>query len=126
MNIVNIVIDQVKLTPRGDEKVMHVRGEVERETGEALELDVAGAVEPPYNVYIHNDEVTPYDFVIIVLQRFFDLDPLQAEHVTFVAHTAGVAYVATFPQGEAQKRVGKARFAASLEGYPLSFSIEPA
>ncbi len=105
---------------------MQVRFEVDREIQEDLELDVAEAVEPPFKVFIHNDDVTPYEFVIIVLQRFFDLNPLEAEHVTFVAHTAGVAYVATFPKTEAQKRVGKARFAASLEGYPLAFSIEPA
>jgi ATP-dependent Clp protease adapter protein ClpS len=42
-----------------------------------------------------------------------------------VAHTSGIAYVATLPLKEAQKRVGKAHFAASLEGYPLMFTIEP-
>ncbi len=105
---------------------MQVRFEVDRERLEDLDVEVATEVEPPFKVFIHNDDVTPYDFVIIVLQKFFDLTPLEAEHVTFVAHTAGVAYVATFPKTEAQKRVGKARFAASLEGFPLAFSIEPA
>jgi ATP-dependent Clp protease adaptor protein ClpS len=81
--------------------------------------------EPKARVLIHNDEVTPYDFVVIILQRIFELTPLEAEHVTFVAHTSGVAYVTTLPLSEAQKRVGKAKFAASLEGYPLQFTIEP-
>lgn len=106
--------------------VMGVCLEVDRDTQEELILGVVEEVEPPYKIFVHNDDVTPYEFVIIVLQKFFDLTPLQAEHVTFVAHTAGVAYVATFPQSEAQKRVGKARFAASMEGYPLAFTIEPA
>ena len=81
--------------------------------------------EPPYKVLIHNDDVTPYYFVVIILQKIFELTPLEAEHVTFVAHTNGLAYVATYPRTEAQKRVGKAHFAASLEGYPLMFTIEP-
>ncbi len=83
------------------------------------------AIEPPVRVFIHNDDVTPYDFVVIVLQRFFDLTPLEAEHVTYIAHISGVAYVATLPKSEAEKRVGQAHFAAGLEGYPLTFTIEP-
>lgn len=81
--------------------------------------------EPPYRVLIHNDDVTPYDFVVLILQKIFELNALEAEHVTFVAHTAGIAYVTTLPLSEAQKRVGKAHFAATLEGFPLQFTIEP-
>ena len=87
--------------------------------------DFAEAIEPRAKVFVHNDDVTPYDFVIIALQRFFDLTPLAAEHVTYMAHVSGVAYVATLPKSEAEKRIGRAHFAASLEGYPLTFTIEP-
>ncbi len=81
--------------------------------------------EPPYRIIIHNDDVTPFDFVIMVLRRFFQLLPPDAEYVAYVAHTKGMAYVATLPLKEAQKRVGQAHFAAGLEGYPLRFTIEP-
>jgi ATP-dependent Clp protease adaptor protein ClpS len=83
------------------------------------------SLEPPWRVFVHNDDVTPYDFVLVILQRIFELNPLVAEHVTYVAHTSGIAYVTTLPKSEAEKRVGKAHFAASLEGYPLTFTIEP-
>ncbi len=95
--------------------------DTQRDTG----TDTAQSLEPRAKVFIHNDEVTPYDFVVMVLQRFFGLTPLEAEHVTFAAHTSGIAYVATLPRSEAEKRVGRAHFAASLEGYPLTFTIEP-
>lgn len=75
-------------------------------------------------VLIHNDDVTPMDFVVIILQRIFQLSPLEAEHVMITAHFNGLALVATLPLSEAKKRVGKAHFAAQLEGYPLMFSIE--
>ena len=81
--------------------------------------------EPLYRVLIHNDDVTPIDFVIVVLQRFFQLDRPTAEAITYTAHVEGIAYVMTLPKSEAQKRVGQAHFAASLEGYPLLFTIEP-
>lgn len=90
---------------------------------EAIEQEEA--LEPLYRIIIHNDNVTPYDFVILILQKIFRLNPLTAEHVTFIAHSTGQAHVTTLPLSEAQKKVGKAHFAASLEGYPLMFTIEP-
>lgn len=81
-------------------------------------------LEKLHKVLVHNDEVTPYDFVIAVLLRFFKLTSVDAEAVTLKAHTTGLALVAILPLSEAQKRVGKAHFAATLEGYPLTFTIE--
>jgi ATP-dependent Clp protease adaptor protein ClpS len=82
-------------------------------------------IEPWAKVFIHNDDVTPYDFVVVILQRFFDLDRIQAEQVTYIAHISGIAYVTTLPRAEAERRVGQAHFAAGLEGYPLTFTVEP-
>lgn len=96
----------------------------EEDTEQALDTRLENALEPNCKVFIHNDEVTPYEFVVVVLQKIFELNPLEAEHVTFVAHNNGIAYVATLPCPEAKKRVGKAHFAASLEGFPLMFTIE--
>ena len=95
--------------------------DTQRETG----TDFAEAIEPRAKVFVHNDDVTPFDFVIVALQRFFDLTLIAAEQVTYIAHVSGLAYVATLPKSEAEKRVGRAHFAASLEGYPLTFTIEP-
>ena len=78
-----------------------------------------------WKVIVHNDDVTPYDFVIIVLIRFFSLDPQDAERITWTAHNRGAALVRVLPKSEAERRVGQAHFAAGLEGYPLTFTIEP-
>ncbi len=88
------------------------------------ETEQAEALEPNYKVFIHNDDVTPYDFVIMILQRIFQLTSLEAERITYIAHTSGLAHVTTLPCPEAYKRVGKAHFAASLDGYPLMFTVE--
>jgi ATP-dependent Clp protease adaptor protein ClpS len=97
--------------------------DIEKE--ERLDAEEETAVEPPWRVIIHNDDVTPYDFVIAILIRIFELTPVIAEHITFTAHTNGVALVTVLPKADAEKRVGKAHFAARLEGYPLSFTLEP-
>ena len=82
-------------------------------------------LEPLYKVIIHNDNVTPMDFVVQVLKTIFYLSNPRAEEIMFTAHFRGMAYVQTLAKSEAEKRIGKAHFAAGLEGYPLHFSMEP-
>lgn len=82
-------------------------------------------LEPRYRVIIHNDDLTPMDFVVNVLTSIFILSQPDAMDVMLIAHYKGVAYVQTLPKTEAEKRINKAHFAAGLEGYPLHFSIEP-
>jgi ATP-dependent Clp protease adaptor protein ClpS len=82
-------------------------------------------LEPLYRVLIHNDDVTPMDFVIQILRRIFFVEGIAAVHIMYTAHFQGTAYVQTLPKNEAQSRIGRAQFAAGLEGYPLRFSMEP-
>jgi ATP-dependent Clp protease adaptor protein ClpS len=89
------------------------------------EVDKRTDLEPPWRILVHNDDVTPYDFVIHVLVSIFQLSREIAEHVTLVAHTTGKARVATRPKSEALRLIAKAHFAARLEDYPLTFSAEP-
>ncbi len=82
-------------------------------------------LEPLYRVIIHNDDVTPMDFVVHVLKTIFYLSNPKAAQIMLTAHFYGMAYVQTLPKSEAEKRINKAHFAAGLEGYPLHFSMEP-
>ena len=81
--------------------------------------------EPPFTVFIHNDDVTPYNYVISVLHTIFKLSHELAEHITWVAHTTGIARVVTRPRSEAERLVNQAHAAARLDGFPLTFSLEP-
>ncbi|HJR81511.1 MAG TPA: ATP-dependent Clp protease adaptor ClpS [Anaerolineales bacterium] len=81
-------------------------------------------LEPLYRVIIHNDDVTPMDFVVHVLKTIFCQSNPRAVEIMLIAHITGLAYVQTLPKSEAEKRINKAHFAAGLEGYPLHFSIE--
>ena len=82
-------------------------------------------LEPLYRVIIHNDDVTPMDFVVQILKTVFYLSNDKAADIMLTAHITGIAYVQTPPRSEAEKRINKAHFAAGLEGYPLHFSMEP-
>ena len=74
--------------------------------------------------WLLNDDYTPMDFVIHVLVTVFQLPSPNAVQVMYGAHTNGKAYVQTLPLDEARRRVGQARFAARLRGFPLEFSMK--
>ncbi len=90
-----------------------------------LEFIVAEEVEPPYKVLIHNDDVTPMDFVVAVLRGIFELTLERAEAVMLTAHYTGGAVVGTYPKDDAQRRIDAAHHIARLEDYPLKFTMEP-
>ena len=83
-------------------------------------------LEPPVDIFIHNDDVTPMDFVVAVLLHIFKLTTQDAQGVMLTAHYEGEAYVMTWPLEEAKYRVGKAHSTAREWGYPLRFTIETA
>ena len=82
-------------------------------------------LEPLYKVLIHNDNVTPMDFVVDVLKGCFYLSNSKAADIMFTAHVYGNAYVQTLAKSEAEKRINKARVEANNAGYPLKFTMEP-
>jgi ATP-dependent Clp protease adaptor protein ClpS len=102
--------------------------ETDRDTDTEVEHDlefvVAEDTGDKANVIIHNDDVTPFDFVMSVLSGVFHLSGQRAYAVTLRAHVTGSAYVVTLPYEEAKYRVGQAHGAARQSGYPLSFTIE--
>jgi ATP-dependent Clp protease adaptor protein ClpS len=75
-------------------------------------------------VVIHNDDVTPYDYVIGTLNDFFLLSDEIAEHVAWTAHTRGAAVVVMRPRHEAETLVKAAHAHARYSGFPLTFSVE--
>ena len=94
--------------------------EVEHDLGWVVVTDTGGDV----NVLIHNDDVTPMDFVTGVLRTVFGIGALKAEGIMLTAHFRGKAYVCTLPRETAKDRVGRAHGLARQAGYPLTFSIE--
>jgi ATP-dependent Clp protease adaptor protein ClpS len=88
------------------------------------DVEARTSLEPPYRVIIHNDDVTPMDFVLRILRTVFLLDAVRALQVMYTAHYHGTAYVQTLPKSEAVRRVGQAHITARLNRYPLRFTLE--
>lgn len=66
------------------------------------------ATEPRWRVLIYNDEHTPRNYVVYVLEHIFLLSDEIAEHVVDTAESEGVAVVVVRPKPEAERLVSVA------------------
>ncbi|HVR83351.1 MAG TPA: ATP-dependent Clp protease adaptor ClpS [Planctomycetota bacterium] len=93
-----------------------------------LETDVNTSAEtrlaPLFRVLIHNDDVTPMDFVVRVLGEIFHLTWVRSTQIMLTAHLQGVAHVITEPLERAEFHVDQARSLSRARQYPLTFSVE--
>jgi ATP-dependent Clp protease adapter protein ClpS len=82
------------------------------------------SAEEKTTIFLHDDDITPTNYMILELQRTFGLSDELAEHITWVARTTGIACVSTRPRNEAKGLVNKVHAAARCAGFPLTFSLE--
>ncbi|GAA5215156.1 ATP-dependent Clp protease adapter ClpS [Corallincola platygyrae] len=95
------------------------------------ELDVVTAkpkVKPPpmYKVILNNDDYTPMDFVVEVLQRFFNLNVEQATEVMLSVHYKGKGVCGVFTAEIAETKVEQVNSYARQHEHPLLCSMEKA
>ena len=82
--------------------------------------------EPPlYAVVMYNDNYTPMDFVVEVLQAEFHHDFEKAVTIMFNIHNQGKGVAGVYPKDIAETKAHKVNTAARKEGYPLLTQIEP-
>ncbi|MDE6517159.1 MAG: ATP-dependent Clp protease adaptor ClpS [Acetatifactor sp.] len=97
---------------------MSVQGETRERTG----IDIR---EPKhYQVIMHNDDFTPMDFVVEILQSIFHKDEIEAVHLMMKVHESGSAAVGSYPRDIAATKVQNATARARKEGYPFRMTIE--
>ncbi|WP_443018974.1 ATP-dependent Clp protease adapter ClpS [Sphingomonas sp.] len=80
----------------------------------------------PYRVLMLNDDYTPMEFVVLVLQRFFRMDMDQATQVMLHVHQKGVGVCGTFSYEVAETKVGQVMDFARQNQHPLQCTLEKA
>ncbi len=78
-----------------------------------------------HKVILINDDYTPREFVVGVLQAEFRMTEDQAHKVMITAHQRGVCVVAVFTKDVAETKATRATDAGRAKGYPLLFTTEP-
>ena len=80
---------------------------------------------PMYRVFIHNDSVTPMDFVVHILRSNFQKPEEKAIQIMLKAHETNIAHVATLPLEQAEFRVDQSHSLARARKFPLKLTYEP-
>lgn len=83
-------------------------------------------VKPPsmWQVVMYNDDYTPMEFVIYVLENFFGQSPERATQIMLKVHTEGRGICGLFPRDVAQSKVDQVMDFAKKHQHPLMCGME--
>ena len=79
---------------------------------------------PLYKVLLLNDDYTPMEFVVHILERFFGLTHAQAFELMLTVHKKGVAVVGVFSHEIAETKVTQVMDFARKHQHPLQCTME--
>jgi ATP-dependent Clp protease adaptor protein ClpS len=79
-----------------------------------------------YRVMMMNDDYTPMDFVVHVLEAFFGMQREQATRVMLTVHTEGKAVCGTYSRDVAETKTEQVNRYAQENEHPLTCNIEVA
>lgn len=81
---------------------------------------------PRYQVIMLNDDYTPMEFVVEILESFFGMDRELAVRVMLKVHTEGRAVCGIFARDVAETKATQVNQYARESEHPLMCEIEPA
>ena len=111
--------------------VAQARDTDEPEIGEEHDIGlVAEEAEPElkrpmmYKVMLLNDDYTPMEFVVHILEAFFGMNREKATQIMLVVHTEGAAVVGIFPRDIAETKSEQVNRYAQENSHPLMSTVE--
>ncbi len=81
---------------------------------------------PMFKVVMLNDDYTPMEFVVMVLEQLFRLDHEAAVQVMLNVHQKGKGVCGVFPREIAETRVAQVMELARANEHPLQCTVEKA
>ena len=79
---------------------------------------------PLYNVVLLNDDYTPMEFVVHVLEYFFNMSPETATRVMLQVHTQGKGVCGTYTREIAETKVAHVNEYSRDNHHPLLCTME--
>lgn len=93
--------------------------------GTVLETRKAKVKPPPmYKVLLLNDDYTPMEFVVLVLQKFFSMSREKATQVMLKVHREGMGVCGLYPKDIATTKVEQVVSYAKKHQHPLQCVME--
>ena len=92
----------------------------------AVEEAKAEVKQPPlYRVVLINDDYTPMEFVVNILESIFGMERTRATQVMLEVHTKGKGVCGIYPQDIAETKAAQVNQSARDSGHPLLCEVEP-
>ena len=97
----------------------------QEQRGTVLEPEKAKVKPPPlYKVMLLNDDYTPMDFVVVVLQTVFAMSREKATQVMLQVHREGMGVCGTYTREVATAKVEQVINIARKHQHPLQCTME--
>jgi ATP-dependent Clp protease adaptor protein ClpS len=98
------------------------------QTGDAVKERVEHKTQEPslHSVVLLNDDYTPMDFVVDVLESLFQKSPAEAYRIMMQVHVGGRGVAGVYPWEVAETKVEALLARARGAGHPLQAIIEAA
>jgi len=93
-------------------------------TGVAVKARAKPKKPSMYKVLMLNDDYTPMEFVVLVLQRFFNKSHAEAERIMLHVHQKGVGVCGVYTYEVAETKVTQVMDFARKHQHPLQCTLE--
>ena len=102
------------------------KDDVSKDYKQDLLLDTKPKTKKPsmYNVILLNDDYTPMEFVVLVLEKFFNKKQEEATQIMLHVHKKGIGVCGTFTYEVAESKCRAVLDFAKKNEHPLQCSIE--
>lgn len=97
----------------------------QHQEGSVLEAKRSKLAPPPlYTVLLLNDDFTPMEFVVLVLQKFFSMSRERATQIMLKVHVEGRGVCGIYPRDVAATKVEQVTTFARENQHPLACVME--
>lgn len=110
--------------PGGGDPGTPQRGDPRREGDVATQERRKVARPPRYKVLLYNDDYTPMEFVVLVLEQIFGKGPSEATQIMLAIHNSGIGIAGVYTLDIAETKVASVHQAAERRGFPLRAGTE--
>lgn len=103
----------------------HTEDESEGEVGFVTSTRKPALSKPPlYKVIMLNDDYTPMEFVVHVLQKFFVMGQEKANQIMLAIHTSGSAVCGIYARDVAETKAQEVNLYSKENEHPLLSRVE--
>ncbi|MEL6724569.1 MAG: ATP-dependent Clp protease adapter ClpS [Pseudomonadota bacterium] len=121
----SIRIDRITLSdPEGPQGPNGPGGDDDGGLGIATKTRVRTKKPSMYRVLILNDDYTPMEFVVLILERFFSKSREQATRIMLHVHQKGVGVCGVYTYEVAETKVAQVMDMARRNEHPLQCTME--